>query len=66
LRIASPTKTAKSANDNGDSRSSALLGPAKINSSDPHLMSVWTPYPTPPLLARFYPVVEIACYGLGG
>jgi hypothetical protein len=37
-----------------------LFGWTKINSSDPHLMSVRTANPTPPLSALFHPVVEIA------
>ena len=53
-------------NHNDNARLSALFGRTKINSSDPHLMSVWTAYPSPPLLALFHPEVEIACYGLGG
>jgi hypothetical protein len=40
-------------NDNNNSRLSALFGRTKINSSDPHVMSVWTPYPAAPLLALF-------------
>jgi hypothetical protein len=50
-------------NDNDNSPLSVLFGWTKINSSDPHLASIWTPYAAPPLLALFHPVVEIARCG---
>jgi hypothetical protein len=45
----------------GDDRSRrSALCPSKINGLDPHVMPVWTPYATPPLLRLSDPVVQLA------
>jgi hypothetical protein len=41
------------------------LSRTKITSFNPPLVSIGTGYPTPPLLALFEPVIELACRPCG-